>query len=351
MSIRRITDLPVLSVSTETKGRLLSSFIELSYLSVDSDDRPVGRYESKAMTVSDFVNAIPQSTEFSGRKYFPNGISISTDLQLSGDLYVNSDSAVYPRYKADLKFGEIGFTATDGIGLSSDASTMIKGGSGKILVKSYSGTNGVVELSTMARVNTTISADPSGVVNMAELNAQLEAWKAKILEEVGSREIKYRINLPLLSFIYLDHEITDDEWKKAGTIVDLASYSNLRTYVTELVSAGKLRTSGTGKANDTWYYTLSDGKLTLPKTGWFIQGETGSSVQFKEAGLPQHTHGVRICGEDGMSEWHGRRGNNSKGQDATMDSYNASDPIYGKSSTVQPNATTMFIYFYVGPKD
>jgi len=91
--------------------------------------------------------------------------------------------------------------------------------------------------------------------------------------------------------------------------------------------------------------------LTLPKTNWFVQGETGNVIQFKEAGLPAHTHGVRICGKDGMSARRGRRGNDTSGEDATMSSYGASDPIYGKSATVQPNATTMFIYFYVGPKD
>jgi len=69
--------------------------------------------------------------------------------------------------------------------------------------------------------------------------------------EMGGSSSTYS-GIPLLSFMYLDHEITDVSWKKAGSIIDLTEYRKLYNYIVE--NKTKMRWQKSSNENDTWFY-------------------------------------------------------------------------------------------------
>lgn len=78
--------------------------------------------------------------------------------------------------------------------------------------------------------------------------------------------------------------------------------------------------------------------------------DSGKGAEFIEAGLPSHTHTVTFyniapAGNGGLSYTP-----TFPSSSHTKSTSGASNAIYGKSTTVQPNANKMYIYFYVGPK-
>lgn len=91
-------------------------------------------------------------------------------------------------------------------------------------------------------------------------------------------------------------------------------------------------------------YGSGDGSTTfnLPNlTDRFIQGN-GTAGTYIEAGLPDHNHTVSSWGAYGYIDADKSEG--MGGYTATTSKASASNPIYGKSNTVQPPALTMRYY-------
>ena len=105
-----------------------------------------------------------------------------------------------------------------------------------------------------------------------------------------------------------------------------------------------------------WYYILdtTNRQFKLPRTKWGFTGLRDSVGGYIAPGLPDHNHKIIID-----TKWGSKSANNGPnwcGDDATRvtniaaTSTNASqsNSIYGNSDTVQPPATQMYLYFYVG---
>ena len=105
-----------------------------------------------------------------------------------------------------------------------------------------------------------------------------------------------------------------------------------------------------------WYYILDTihKQFKLPRTKWGFTGIRSGVGGYVAPGLPDHNHQIII-----NTKWGSKSANNGPnwcGDDATRatniaaTSTNASqsNSIYGASDTVQPPATQMYLYFYVG---
>lgn len=362
MSIRRITDLPFLERADIDLDNFNNSYLEVSYLSGTEDDngQEARRYVSNGLRCGDFVDII--SSQMETGNYFPHSIYIENDLNLSGNVYVNKGiGTAASQYEADLNFGKISLKSVSSGALGHDGSISltgskvdIAGGGAKISL-----VDNTLSIKNHATVDTTQSIDNS-VVNVRYLNQKLAELSGQILAAAhGELTVvyDYNISLPFLSFVYLDHKLgtndsANDSWKIAGSEVDLSKYQPLKDWIDSNWSNLK---STTSNDNDTWKYSKNGNTLILPTTNWFIQGQTnmtdsGKGGEFVEAGLPSHTHTVTFCniapaGNGGLS-----RTATFPSSSYAKSTSGASNAIYGKSTTVQPNANKMYIYFYVGPK-
>ena len=105
-----------------------------------------------------------------------------------------------------------------------------------------------------------------------------------------------------------------------------------------------------------WYYLLdtTNRQFKLPRTKWGFTGIRSGVGGYVAPGLPDHNHKIIID-----TKWGSKSNNNGPnwcGDDATRatniaaTSTNASqsNSIYGASDTVQPPATQMYLYFFVG---
>ena len=112
-----------------------------------------------------------------------------------------------------------------------------------------------------------------------------------------------------------------------------------------------------------WYYILdTDNKLfKLPRTKYSFTGLRDFVGNFVEAGLPNITGRTNFAPNAGIRNDAEARGSfytevpttyapnftSSGGYDLSFDA-SLSSEVYGKSDTVQPNSTQMYLYFYVG---
>lgn len=210
------------------------------------------------------------------------------------------------------------------------------------------------------------------------------------------------INLPLLTSMWFDHIVNDISWLRADTFawqsgdVYTAVYEHLvndisgKTAVSENVGGvtisyyladdgHKITTDETSVANIytatgvAWYYILdtTNHRFKLPRTKFGFTGLRNNVGNYVAPGLPNITGNIRVVNDYNFDN----TGVNNviKGsfkvdtfpattgatinQNTTVTndgiwnvSFNASrsNPIYGASSTVQPPATQMYLYFYAG---
>lgn len=112
-----------------------------------------------------------------------------------------------------------------------------------------------------------------------------------------------------------------------------------------------------------WYYILdTTNKLfKLPRTKYSFTGLRDFVGNFVEAGLPNITGQTNFAPNAGIRNDAEARGSfytevpttyapnftSSGGYDLSFDA-SLSSEVYGKSNTVQPNSTQMYLYFYVG---
>lgn len=109
-----------------------------------------------------------------------------------------------------------------------------------------------------------------------------------------------------------------------------------------------------------WYYILdaANQRFKLPRTKFGFTGLRTGAGNYVAPGLPDHTHQAPY-GKNDNGDYHlpgGARPHpataewfttiNGYGKDSTPAS--ASNDIYGSSQTVQPPATEMYLYFFVG---
>ena len=105
-----------------------------------------------------------------------------------------------------------------------------------------------------------------------------------------------------------------------------------------------------------WYYIIdtANTRFKLPRTQFAFTGIRNGVGAFVEAGLPNITAVLTGLGDVSVSGAVQRgskvAGNGGGGGAICADTFNASrsSSIYGNSNTVQPKATEMYLYFYVG---
>ena len=196
------------------------------------------------------------------------------------------------------------------------------------------------------------------------------------------------INLPLLTSMWFDHIVNDISWLRSDTFawqsgdVYTAVYNHLvsdisgKTAVSETVGGvtisyyladdgHKITTDETSVVNIytatgvAWYYILdtTNHRFKLPRTKFGFTGLRDNVGNYVAPGLPN------ITGHFGVDDsiratasgafYNGGNLNydasSSTGNGGYIE-FNASrsSSIYGNSTTVQPPATQMYLYFYVG---
>lgn len=195
------------------------------------------------------------------------------------------------------------------------------------------------------------------------------------------------VSFPLLSTMWSDHILNDVSWLRADTFswqsgdVYKSAYEKLvaeyatGTTETEGAITFKRTESGFKIADSTqeqaildlynstgvaWYYILdtTNKRFKLPRTKYNFVGLRDSVGSYVEAGLPNITGtsnfsatGNQFSGEGAFTK--SVRGTAVAG--SSLGTYwkpylDASDSnsIYGNSDTVQPPATQMYLYFFVG---
>ena len=193
----------------------------------------------------------------------------------------------------------------------------------------------------------------------------------------------------LLDWKFADHQLSDISWLRAdtfswqsGSVYQLV-YQHLSEDYTEVEEHSENETiagitieyyqavdghkivladqennvesiyNATGVA---WYYILDveHQRFKLPRTKHNVVGLRDKIGGYVEAGLPDHYHNVRYRKNDnsgyhangGVSP-HIYTGSNLQGSYPSLNA-SQSNSIYGNSDTVQPPATQMYLYFFVG---
>ena len=196
---------------------------------------------------------------------------------------------------------------------------------------------------------------------------------------------------PLFAFTWADHEFNDVSWLRADTwswqsgLTYISAYDFLEdeytngTQGSETVGSYTIQyTTGpsgikivsaanAGTVEDifeesgvAWYYILdtTNTQFKLPRTKYGFTGLRDTVGKYVEAGLPNiegtfpDYFGTNVEGTGAFYETSKTNGNrigtgNVGIQCAGFDA-SRSNSIYGNSTTVQPPATQMYLYFYVG---
>lgn len=205
--------------------------------------------------------------------------------------------------------------------------------------------------------------------------------------------------MPLLSFMWADHELNDISWLRADTFswqsgtVYTAVYGHLTDDITgkslqsETISGTTVQFyiaddghkicpaseesnvaaiySATGVA---WYYILDtvNQRFKLPRTKFGVTGLRDTVGKYIEAGLPNIVGSGDVLGQNdfllktgnysGCIQKKGTASDVSQAGNSARSTFNhgfsidasLSSSIYGNSTTVQPKATQMYLYFFVG---
>ncbi|MEE1029743.1 MAG: hypothetical protein UIC65_01835, partial [Alphaproteobacteria bacterium] len=222
------------------------------------------------------------------------------------------------------------------------------------------------------------------VANFEEINTEIEALKDK-----GG--------VPLLTPIWADHTLNNMSWLNADTFswqsgdVYVAAYNHLveesngKEGVSETVNGieiwyvlaedGHKICPATEESNVqalfestgvAWYYIIDEAnkRFKLPRTKHAFTGLRDEVGKYVEAGLPNiygYMTNVLSDGYDNSNKAHAltaktastnfytpqSSGYRLRAESWTFDA-SGSNSIYGNSGTVQPPATQMYLYFYVG---
>lgn len=204
------------------------------------------------------------------------------------------------------------------------------------------------------------------------------------------------INLPLLTSMWFDHIVNDISWLRADTFawqsgdVYTAVYNHLvndisgKTAISENVGGvtisyylandgHKITTDETSVANIytatgvAWYYLLdtTNHRFKLPRTKFGFTGLRNNVGNYVAPGLPNITGSwtsqynisldnnsncigaIASTYSTGQGKYGSSNASSDWGYGFNFDASH-SNSIYGASSTVQPPATQMYLYFYAG---
>ena len=211
----------------------------------------------------------------------------------------------------------------------------------------------------------------------------------KYAQDAALAAASAKTHLPLLFAQWSDHLLEDFCWLRADTFswqdgtVYTAAYNELLTEYNNAASAdetdGSISFKRTPKGykicaadqeanvlaayNNTgvaWYYILDvpNQRFKLPRTKFGFTGLRTGAGNYVAPGLPDHTHQAPY-GKNDNGDYHNQGSArphpataewfttiHGYGKDSTPAS--ASNDIYGSSQTVQPPATEMYLYFFVG---
>ena len=282
MAIRRIIDLPDLgSEPSYEPEKFLKSKFEVSYLSDLSGMTYVSRSVSGGALVDAIVSAMAERQKLGGSMAIKGHLSAEGGLALSGDFLANAGSAGN-QHVAEMVFDETRLSS-DAVYIKSSETVSLDAGGAEVTL----GDN-AVRMSPTATVDVVDEANGRSVVNMDTLRQGLSDLSAKLIRDIEAGvvdvAVKQKLDFPLLGIVYLDHKIESDNWKLAGSTVDLSQYSALREYLDVHpdildVSAGA------------WKYSRNGNELVLPSNGWFFQciSDQSEKPSFVTEGLPDIT--------------------------------------------------------------
>jgi hypothetical protein len=197
--------------------------------------------------------------------------------------------------------------------------------------------------------------------------------------------------MPLLSFMWADHVLNDASWLRADTFswqsgsVYQAVYAHLTADITDktlqsetisgttiqfyLADDGHKICPASEESNVTaiynatgvaWYYIIdtTNVRFKLPRTKFGFTGLRSVVGGYIDAGLPNITGGIglsttQMSSSGAFTHWQsggaqGWDGWNNYGNRGFNFDASRSSSVYGNSDTVQPKATEMYLYFYVG---
>ena len=197
----------------------------------------------------------------------------------------------------------------------------------------------------------------------------------------------FGLGLPLFSHCWYDYEINDQSWVRSDTFSwqDGSFYEDAYDHLVDDIDGITSTTETVGSYTVTyyqatdghkivlpdqettvaniyaesgvaWYYILdtTNQRFKLPRTKYGFTGLRDGVGNYVEAGLPDHNHTVNCnftrWGSGATSAYGWGAGDGGGWTVTPYDVTNASssNPIYGNSNTVQPPATQMYLYFYVG---
>lgn len=211
----------------------------------------------------------------------------------------------------------------------------------------------------------------------------------KYAQDAAQAAASAKTHLPLLFAQWSDHLLEDFCWLRADTFswqdgaVYTLAYNELLTEYNNAASAdetdGSISFKRTPKGykicaadqhdnvaalyestGAAWYYILdaANQRFKLPRTKFGFTGLRTGAGNYVAPGLPDHTHQAPY-GKNDNGDYHLQGGArphpataewfttiNGYGKDSTPAS--ASNDIYGSAETVQPPATEMYLYFFVG---
>lgn len=99
-----------------------------------------------------------------------------------------------------------------------------------------------------------------------------------------------------------------------------------------------------------WYYVIDtyNVRFKLPRTKYGFNGYRSKVGRYIAAGLPDHIHHYGQAASDSGFGYAGAGNLGNNNLETLPVRYHDPNSIYGNSDTVQPPATEMYLYFYVG---
>ena len=197
------------------------------------------------------------------------------------------------------------------------------------------------------------------------------------------------LKFPLFSFVWADHQLNDISWLRADTFswqsgdVYVAAYQHLtddingKTLQSETIGGTTIRfyladdghkicpaseesivSAIYNSRGVAWYYILdtTNRQFKLPRTKWGFTGIRSGVGGYVAPGLPNITGQSNVWGSNSESGALKTTITGTAGLGGSIYSVvgnigldaSKSNAIYGNSDTVQPPATQMYLYFYVG---
>ena len=197
------------------------------------------------------------------------------------------------------------------------------------------------------------------------------------------------VNPDLFDFKWADHILNDISWVRADTFSwqdgnfytalynHLSADANGKTPQTETISGVTItyyladdghKVVGPNEESNVvaiynatgvaWYYILDEinHRFKLPRTKFGFTGMRNGVGKYVAPGLPDHTHNIKYRQNDATG-YHANgtyiphlwtSGYTYRGDTPATKGASETNPIYGASTTVQPPATQMYLYFYAG---